>query len=573
MTMKNATDFHNRHGLVAALCIALTALLLPNTAWAKLNAQVDRSRVAMGDSLVLTIRSSDGDDIENINLSELERLFIVANSSVKREFRISNGRSETTIERELTLFPRRQGTLVIPPLGKPGASSQPIAIIVEAARSATGGNADLFVEAELDRKTGYVQAQLLYTFRLYRAVQLEGNPQLTPLELADATIETLETKSFRTQLNGRPFNVDELRYAVFPHKSGQLNIPSLTLTARLRDSRQSRGLWIGGTGKLVRRNTPALSAQILPVPPQWPDAPWLPLQNIKLEQNWSKPVDGLTLGDSVTRTITMTAIGMPGAQLPQVEQQAPTGIRLYPDQPRSDNVTGENGITGLGISSAALLITEPGHYRLPPIKVPWWDMNAGAVRYAELPAANMHIEAPLLDASNSAVNSGLGLSGGLSGVGGAPPASLSGNPWYWSTLVLLLAWLATVYVWLRPDRRIAQSEGAFSEVLQASDERRLFRQTLEACRNNDPGQARESLRGWGAEIIGGSRHPTLRELTSYVGDGDLVAELNKLDQCLYGKTPADWQGAELASALEQWRGSYVQMQKRARASTLPALNH
>ena len=492
---------------------------------------------------------------------------------------------------------------------------------VEAARSAAGGNADLFVEAELDRKTGFVQAQLLYTFRLYRAVQLNGNPQLTPLQLADATIESLGTKSFRTQLNGRLFHVDELRYAIFPYKSGQLNIPSLTLTARLRDGRQSRGGWsIGGTGKLVRRNTPALSAQILPVPAQWPaNAPWLPLQNLKLEQNWSKPVDQLTLGDSVTRTITMTAIGLPGAQLPQVEQQqVPTGIRLYPEQPKSDNITGENGITGLGISSVALLVTEPGHYRLPPIKVPWWDVDRNQLRYAELPSASMHIEALQLDTSNPTAMPGLGsseglpggMSGEVSGIGGSRP--LMSNPWYWSTLALLLAWLATAYAWLQPHRRVAQTGAALPEVLQASDEKRLFKQTLEACRNDDPGQVRKNLRSWGAEIVGeasragsgrvarggpehgksggsqrdmanqaGSRQdasgnsprPTLRELTRYVGDGDLGSELNRLDKCLYGKTPANWQGAKLASALEAWRGSYVQAQKRSKASTLAELNY
>ncbi|POA37667.1 protein BatD, partial [Pseudomonas sp. MPR-ANC1] len=77
--------------------------------------------------------------------------------------------------------------------------------------------APVFIEANLDQTSVYVQAQALLTVRVYHSVSLYDDSSLTPLQIADARVEQLgESRTYEKVINSIRHGVIETRYAIYP---------------------------------------------------------------------------------------------------------------------------------------------------------------------------------------------------------------------------------------------------------------------------------------------------------------------------------------------------------------------
>ncbi len=534
----------------SALLVCL-GLLWHLTANAELIAEVDRSRLGIEDSVTLTLRATDDEDVEAIDLSALELNFVIGRASRNTQLSIVNGRRELVSELIIPLFPRHTGTLLIPALTASGRVSRPISIRVEARSTGIDGDTEVFVEVAVDKKTAYVQAQVIYRFTLYRAVILD-DLRITPLEHPDLVVQELDTKSFQRNVDGRTFQVIQKSYALFPQKSGPMTLPSLTFTARVRGSRQSL-LSLGNPGKPLRRRTAQIELNIRPIPSAFPDAPWLPAAALQIEEHWSKTPDLLSLGESSTRTLTLTASGLDGKLLPEISLEQPTGIKLYPDQARSENIIGNGGITGLGITSAALLVTAPGEFELPAIRIPWWDTGSNSLRYAEVPAWRFSIAPKALPA-----NTGLTIAPVTEGFSTAAAGSASGSViespspfWLWTTIAALLGWAITsLWLWRRP---AVVRQPSVAAALQQARESTLFKEVVAACKHNQARACRRALLTWAQAHFASDSTPTISQLAARADATELKNLLLELEQSLYASDAGSWQGGAMLDALRRWR--------------------
>ena len=92
---------------------------------------------------------------------------------------------------------------------------------------------------------------------------------ISNLSLEDAFYDLLEQRKFQRVINNRTWEVHEVRYAIFPEKSGLLEIPAMTLSAR--ESLPRRNMFdLRQSGRLLRRTSESFSIKILPRPPSFP---------------------------------------------------------------------------------------------------------------------------------------------------------------------------------------------------------------------------------------------------------------------------------------------------------------
>jgi hypothetical protein len=220
---------------------------------AALNASLDRYRIAMGDTVRLTLRSDDSEDPANADLGALERHFEVLQRSSSVSTRIVNGERTQTRELLLELTPRREGSIVIPAFEINGQRSEALAIEVGPEPKARAADEVVIFEAEVDRDEVYVQGQMLLTLRVQQAVNLESR-SITELEIENAYVETLGQNSFQRMIDGRPWLVHEIRYAIFPEASGELRIPAQTFSGRVGAGRRTL-FDTRPAGRLERRRT------------------------------------------------------------------------------------------------------------------------------------------------------------------------------------------------------------------------------------------------------------------------------------------------------------------------------
>ena len=539
----------------------LTLLLLWSCATeAAVTASVDRTRIAESDSLELTIRATAGEEVNDADLSPLKHDFDVVSSATSSRLSIINGKRERSSDLKVVLLPRRAGKLRIPPLTVGKARTREILIEVTKTPQGLDNARDVFVEVEVDRESVYVQSQIVHTFRVYEAIDLVDRGR-SQLEIADAVVEELDSAQFQRNIDGRAYRVIEVRHAIFPQKSGELTIPSMSFNgARLLPRRS----FFDRNVETLRRRSRSITVEVKPIPASFPDAPWIPAANLELEESWSALPEELQIGDSVTRTITLVAEGIDGSQLPPLEVDPIEGVKVYPDQPRSENTRGPDGITGIGINSTALLLTEPGEFELPAIRVPWWDTNQNRVRYAEIPAQRLSIKPPVLPESATGVTTP------APAIPATPAATVEAAPisiWMWTTLAALLGWLGTTS-WLLWRMQPRQAEPDTSEKSQS--EARCFRALTRACEENRGSDARAALCRWAQIHFEDPAPPTLQELRRRFSDAGIDNALDELERSLFSATPADWSGSRLISALGAWRKGQ-KGNNRAAAAPLPPL--
>ena len=152
----------------------------------------------------LTLESNDATLFGKPDLGPLQALFDVRGTRQVNQLTTLDGENRATTRWIVTLLPRRSGTVVIPSLQLGEVQSQPITLqVVEGeTRNASQPLAAVFIEASLDQRDVYVQAQAILTLRIYHSVSLYDDSSLPPLQIPDVRIEpvsythlTLPTKA------------------------------------------------------------------------------------------------------------------------------------------------------------------------------------------------------------------------------------------------------------------------------------------------------------------------------------------------------------------------------------------
>ena len=424
----------------------ICALTLATAASATVTASIDRDRIESNESFTLKITVDSTADLAP-DLAVLEQDFEVGQTSQLTEAHIVNGAVSRSVSWSVVLTPRRAGLLSIPALTIGTEQSEPLTITVVEPAKLPPGEADVFLASELDFDETYVQAQVLYRIRIYRAVATR-QPALREPVFSGAEVlveQASDERNYEAVLNGRAYNVVEYVFALFPQESGEVSISPARFEARvLRDGR------ITGR-KLFESDSHVLKVNpIPPPPPEHPDAAWLPARDVSLTQNWSREPEGIEAGEPISRDITVSALGQLETQIPVIDPPAVDGINVYPDRPVLSRELEADGIRGVRTDQYAMIGAGQGVVTLPPIELPWWDVTAGAWRVATLPAQELDIlpspnaPEPPTAAEPAAVAAD---PGAVADAGPAPPPRVAPGYWRPAAMALGLAWLATLAAW------------------------------------------------------------------------------------------------------------------------------
>jgi len=510
----------------ASLWLLLCALLWAQSAQAELSATIDRREIAMGETLRLTLLGDAGEQPAEVDLTPLSRDWEILSRSSATNARFINGQNQVTRTLEMELAPLREGTLSIPSLTAGGRNTTPLSIRVNPEPVVAPGDALVLFEASVESDSVYVQAETILTVTLQQAINLDGG-EISAFDIPDAVVENLERRSFQRRVGNRTWLVTELRYAVYPQKSGKLPIPAIGFSAR--EVQPGRSLLGARLGRRLRLTSEPIEMNVKSVPASFPGEVWLPARDLTLEENWSIDPEALNVGDSTTRTLTLVGRGLQGSQLPPLSSvQGALNIpelRFYPDQEAIDQSELADGLQGRRVQSEALVARSGGAWVLPEIRIPWWNTDTDQLEFAVIPARKVAV------AASQPLDSNLS----PTATTGAITASTQTAPqWLWilSASGWVISLVLAILLWLSRQPRQAAAPGAASG--SASPE--TIRQSLVAARRaieaQDAAALRSAILDWGA-LHSGSAVASLQKLASMTSP-TLAAKLVTLDEALYG---------------------------------------
>lgn len=545
-------------------------MLIPSLAWAAVTARLDRTQAREGETVQLILEATGG-SAPQADTKPLKQDFTILGTSSSSRYTITNGRAQATSQWIITLQPRHQGQITIPALTTDGGATQPLTLTVTAAGAADSPQKNLFLTASVEPGNPYVQSQAILTVRLYRAVEVMDGEFQDPVP-DNAMVERLgQDHESTTTLQGQTYKVVERRYALFPQKSGAMTVPGVVFEGKVLDKKVDRNNPLGqmfdnqllpdpfrhlpggdpfanllGTTRPVRLVSGAIQLAVRPQPPLFQGAWWLPAKDLVLDEAWKPDTGPIRVGEPMTRTLYISALGITGAQLPEITRPVVAGIKVYPDQPVIGSKSFGNWIQGSREEKLAYVAAAPGSYTLPAVRIPWWDIKNERMQVAQLPSHTITV----LPALATAPAPGRAPAAAPPPPVSAPVPSLpevlplaeesvavGAGVWPWLTLLCLLGWVGTGAAWWLHTRQGPLALPGISGLMRTSAVRR-------ACLENDPHKAREALLAWGRGAWPGEPLVSLADLATRLHSAQAGALFDALEAALYAPGGGAWQGGE-----------------------------
>ena len=521
--------------IILTLCLAT---MVASDSYAALTAKVDRTVLDSNETLRAELRYDGQVFTGEPDFGPLTKDFEVLSNSRQQNYSNVNGKTESYTAWTLELRPKRAGILLIPSLTFKKEVSNAIELRVRAApsnSSANPGTQPIYTETTVDANTPYVGQQIILTHRLYTSVQLRDFA-LSELAIDKAVLHRLGDTQYQKVINGRNYLVLEVKYAIFPQSEGPLIIPSLRFGAYEVNNRSQFGVF-NNRGNQIIRDTEPKSLEVAARPPQASIDGWMPSTSVTMEQRWSGDIDSVTVGEPVTRTITIRAEGLSAAQITPLQEPQGNNYRGYPDQPQLDEIVTTNGLTATRIESLALVPNNSGEITLPAVELIWWDTNSNKRRVASLPSITLQVspsENNDIAANNNNVMEGANdAMTTLASDASKPKVSFMTN-----LSLALNALLMTLIVTLLIGRKRKALAARSQQAALSSDSARLnLKQQLRAieseAKDDNLMAMREAILRWGKTLFAENPPSTLKSLGDLLGNPSISQLFAQLDEQLY----------------------------------------
>ncbi len=366
-------------------------------------AELSASTVTRDESVTLTI-TAIGIDAE-LDASSLDADFDVMGRSSSRQVSMvigSDNRAMNTsvVTWALELLPRGSGLFTVPAVTVGDLETQLLTLTVNEVPK--GAARDVFLEAEVDTSTPWVQSQVVMTLRVFQAIDIVDGGLDVP-SADDLVVQRIgEDRSLRQTRDGREYNVTERRFALFPQKSGLLTIEPVTLSITVpANSNRARGFF-SPTRKLTRRSD-AITLDVQARPPAGA-AWWLPATNVSLNILWQGDPENAQVDQPLTRTLVLRAEGVLDSQLPQINIPAVEGLSLYAEEPKRGMGEAVSGLISEQRINWALIPQRSGTLELPAISIEWFNTLTGEIEVTELPPESITVSPPSAESNRSDSN-------------------------------------------------------------------------------------------------------------------------------------------------------------------------
>jgi hypothetical protein len=309
-----------------------------------------------------------------------------------------------------------------------------------------------------------------------------------------------------------------------------------------------------------------LQVTIQPRPAAFSGSAWQPARAYSLEQQISSS-DALRVGEPVTRTIVIDAVGLEENMIAEPEWPELPDARIYPDQPQGISRDDGEWVLGHKEFRYAVVPEKEGELVLPELTVHWWDTVSDRQQTAVLPAKTLVVQpSALVPPSPAGVPETAAVASSAAGpaaIAAAPTAAAANTAWRWLALLFAALWLLTLATaWRWRGRRQATEAPARPGRRDAGREPALLQAIHAACAGGERTAARRALLEWlrafGPGVGGGGIGAgSLLEFAAACGDEALKRGVYALDsEGFRNAAEGNWNGPAFWSDFAAWRKAW-----------------
>ncbi|NOT12529.1 MAG: hypothetical protein HOP23_11965 [Methylococcaceae bacterium] len=384
------------------------------------------------------------------------------------------------------------------------------------------------VKVQVPETTAWIGQRVPFFVELRSAGSFAGAASFDLPQLPGSLLLNVGAPVMDTQIiEGQSWNLQVHEFALFSQKSGDLEIPKISVRFSRRDA-------FTGPAMEIQAEVPSWQVHIKR-PPGTKSIPFLiTTETLELSENWEPEPGPTQAGTIFKRTIVQQASGVSGMALVPAPVYAPDSVRVYSGQAETNDKLERGDFFGERRETLTYLLQKSGTVTLPEIRYVWWNPKTEQLQSLILPAVSLEVT-PLSTVS-------------------MPGKIVSRYAWLW---LLVLATGLVAIQW----RRLAGWTTHFREFINPP-QRSAARKLLQACRLHDAAIAEHAWSAW--------RNV---QTTGFTPTAELSSSVLDLQRHLYGFKPTEsWRGDSLAKAFSAQLDAASRHSRYTPVSILPLLN-
>ncbi len=527
----------------------------------KLTAKLNRNPVPVGETFVLSLEYDGDPGNKKPDFALLSHDFTVYMVSNSYKGIYTNGNMKKLYIWNVTMTADRTGTFTIPSLSVGKAKSLPLTVRVVAAdnqRQAAPDAPKFSVSRSISNSSPLVQQQLNYTFKITAKEALQGNaPQFMSADGDEWIIRALGDPVVSTRLkDGVEEREITFNYALFPQKSGNLQIPEVRFEGYYIDPDSGRhsmqrllgafsglnddafGLDMFGRRVPIVLKAGPISIKVGKIPAANHGSWWLPAQKAEIYSDWQQKMPTFKSGEAVSREVYLKVDGVIDSQLPEIRFPDIKGMKQYPEKPviRSE-VNGDNVVSTMKIKTV-YIPEKSGRMTIPEIAVNWYNINTRQMEKAILPAVDVEVAPGVAITPSSVVpeektKAAYAPAKAETIPEAVMPAPVSG----WHLLAAFLGGVALSLLAVVMFLRLSAKQKHEKKPARLSGQRSGI---VQAVRNHDLRSVRDNVLAWARKTFPAAEVRNLDDVAALAEDRDFTVELQKLQKALYSVSQADF---------------------------------
>lgn len=537
-----------------------------NFTFATVPASINHSDLTFGQSLTLTIDVSHANG--NPDLSVLKNNFDVFGTSSSSQTSITNGHINSQKSFIINLSPKNSGKQIIPAIKVGNDLTAPITINVkqQSAQNIAMQKKQIFVDGKVNNSSTYIGVPLIYSLKLYYAVSI-SNVNITNMNIKEATVELLDKPiQYAEDINGTDYQVYEQKLQITPNQAGNIAIPPINITGISSDN---------DTGMFFNRSQPkhfnvaskTINVTVKPIPSNISPDQWFPAKQVSINESQSVADTTIKLGQPITRTIVVKAMGVPFTSIPEIKLTTPKNVNAYPDKTVTSNSFSGDDVASSKVFKIAYIPTQAGTIDFPDTTIKWWDITSDSLKTIVIPGKTYTIlneNGKVLDASAVAAQQLATLEHTeVKPVQKSTANSKLDKIWFYLTIIFALLWLFTIFIsiiLLRKKSIIKTDNDAATEKL--ANEKKALALISSACHDKDIKALNSALVQW-ASLHWHRKIYTVLDIKDLSANNTLNALIDQFNHTLYrGSTFDKFDALEreinlLANAHQQQQNSKI----------------
>lgn len=525
--------------------LLLTSLtLLIGNSWAVVPASVDRTEVTLGQSFTLTINMPSSSD--NPNLDILKNNFDLFGTSSSSQTSIINGKISSQNTLTVNLVPKNAGKQIIPAIKVGNDTTAPITINVVAGDNkqlASVKNNDISIDATTEQKLTYVGVPFLYKVKLYFRVTL-NNVNMEPIVINGAQIQPQgKSSQYQAKIGANNYQVVEQQFLVTPTRAGNITIPAAKISGNTVTNGGDPFMMMGG-GKPFMVTSKPLTMSVKDIPKTIRPNEWFPAKQLNISDSWSINSDQINVGDPLTHTITLEALGVPATAIPELSFTTPSGVNAYPD--KSQSSTGQNAgdLVGTKTFKTAYIATKTGEVVFPEVKIKWWDITSDSLKEATIPAKTFKVVGDANNVTSNKINASDASANHDDSMRETQIKNGSVNT-FWQYLAIIFAglWALTILItfklWLMLKRKpheiyLSNGGGSLNDTAQQTTTCSDYSNPSlkQACQDKNINALSSALLVWATKYSTKKLY-TVTDIKTVMNDSELHDLIDKLSAAIY----------------------------------------